>query len=499
MTRLLLFLSAASLLLPASIGASVVRGRVIDVDGAPVAEAYVQARAGERNQIRAQARTDMDGCYVLETPAGPLQLEAVKTGYYVVEAGGLTAPTISKTCPEQGYCGDVDFVLSPAAVVEAWLADAYGDAVANVQVILADPPPHSENGSREAQGKMRAIAYSDDLGFVRFWDIPPGTYEVQVRDRNMGYPARGPGFHTDPVEVVIAPGETSSEVRIPLRSAGSVFTISGVVKDLPEPGDSVGYMVILRRKATAGNRPTSRSMQSLQDGRFTIPGMTTGDYVAQLVRFSRDGVPPEIRLLGELRVDGDKKDLEMAIAPKTGVTATFDFGTGERTNLDLQIAPAEGAGLADGLRLVQPAETAENTALPSGEYRLRLYSNDSYLAEDYVFRVEPGQMTQLTVRIGTEFAGLSGTVRMEAADDKVKAAHFTVGIKGRGLVRKVQADDQGRFVFEKLPPGVYVASAWTEPDIDVQSDAAWRNAESSSRELRLEPGFDVEIDLTAKP
>lgn len=494
MIRFLLFLSAVSpLLLPAS----EVRGRVTDADGAPVSEAYVHARSGEQRQIRAQARTDEDGRYVLEAPEGPLQFESAKTGLYVVEAGGIASPTVSRTCPEEGACGELDFVLGAASAVDLWLADAYGDPVANIQVILTEPTPDREAGSRAAQWRPRAVVYSDDRGFARWWGVPPGSYEIQVRDRNMGYPARGPGFHADPRALVIAPGEAAVEVRIPLRSAGSVFTVSGFVKDLPEIGEGGGYMVSFRQKAEAGNRSTSRSMQPVRVGRFTVPGLTSGGYVAQLVRFSRDGTPPEVRLLGELEVDGDQKDLELTPRPKTGVAATFDFGEGERTNLRLQVIPVDGIGLTDGLQLERPSNTAENTALPPGEYRLRLYSNDSYLAEDYVFRVQPGLMTPLSIRIGREFARLSGTVRLEEGDRRAEAAHFTLGVRGRGLRRKVQADDQGQFVFDRLPPGTYVAAAWAEPDVDVESDAAWREADSS-RELQLEPGFEVEVDLTVK-
>jgi hypothetical protein len=62
----------------------------------------------------------------------------------------------------------------------------------------------------------------------------------------------------------------------------------------------------------------------------------------------------------------------------------------------------------------------------------------------------------------------------------------------------MQADEDGRFVFDKLPPGDYEVAAWPKPDVDVENDDAWSNVGSVNK-VQLEAGFDVEVNLTAAP
>lgn len=498
MARLLLLLSAVWL--PTLGLASEVTGRVLDADGAPVAAAYVQARAGERNQIRAQTQTDETGAYRLEVPEGPVKLEAKKTGWYVTEAGGLATASITKTCPAEGACGKVDFVLSPAPVVEAWLADEYGDPVASVSVSLSAPAPEGRQNPAQVWGRMRGRALSDDRGYLRFWDVPPGEYELKLMERGMG-PVRNSGYAADPQRIFLAPGDRRAEVRMGVRSGGASFAISGVIEGLPEAGEGERFGVSVRPKLKPGETSfwmTSRPLG--EDGKFSVPGLKKGEYVLQLTRYKQGPglVFPAQQLLGTVQVEGDVADLTLTPQPKTGVELTVDFGEEEPHHLWLQILPESGEGSLETLS-VRGTGRAEHGGLAPGEYRLILYSNDSYLEEDYRFRVERGQMTPLTVRIGTEFARLAGRVRLAEGAERASAAHFTVAAKGRNLRRKVQADDQGRFVIEKLPPGEYVVAAWVAPDVDVDDDGVWADAAGEVRELRLEPGFEVEIDLTARP
>jgi len=499
MARLLLLLSAVWL--PTLGLASEVTGRVLDADGVPVADAYVQARAGERREIRAQTRTDKTGAYRLEAPEGPVQLEAQKTGLYVVEAGGLAAPSITKTCPAEGECGEVDFVLGPAPVIEAWLVDEYGDPVSDATVTLSAPAPDRAQDATQTWGRIRGRAASDDRGYLRFWDVPPGEYELKLMDRNMGYPGRGISYSADPQRVSVAAGDRRAEVRMALRSGGASFTISGVVKGAPEPKEGEYVSISVRPKLKPGESSfwmTSRPLG--KDGSFTVPGLKKGEYVLQLTRYTRAQTfnLPEQQLLAEISVESDVSDLEFTPQPKTGVEVTVDFGEAEPHHLWFQLVPIAGAGSVESLS-VRGDQKASHGGLTAGEYRLVLFSNDSYLEQDYEFHVERGRMTPLDVRIGTEFASLTGTVQLAEGAERQSAAHFTVAVKGRRRRHKVQADDRGRFVIEKLAPGDYLIAAWAKPDVDVEDDAVWRDAAGEARELRLEPGFEVEIDLTAKP
>jgi hypothetical protein len=83
--------------------------------------------------------------------------------------------------------------------------------------------------------------------------------------------------------------------------------------------------------------------------------------------------------------------------------------------------------------------------------------------------------------------------------DRAGAAHFTVGVRGSWRRLKMQADEDGRFAFDKLAPGDYEVAAWSKPDVDVENDDIWAEAAGSASKVQIEPGFDVEINLTASP
>jgi hypothetical protein len=73
-----------------------------------------------------------------------------------------------------------------------------------------------------------------------------------------------------------------------------------------------------------------------------------------------------------------------------------------------------------------------------------------------------------------------------------------VGVRGRNT-RSVQTDNQGGFLFERLIPGDYEIAAWDRPVVDVEDSEVWREAGDRVKKIGVEPGSEVDIDLTIAP
>jgi hypothetical protein len=64
----------------------------------------------------------------------------------------------------------------------------------------------------------------------------------------------------------------------------------------------------------------------------------------------------------------------------------------------------------------------------------------------------------------------------------------------------MQADQNGRFDFDRVVPGEYRICAWSDPDTQpIFDDKTWAAAGGAVRKFSVETGSEVEIDLTAVP
>ena len=67
-------------------------------------------------------------------------------------------------------------------------------------------------------------------------------------------------------------------------------------------------------------------------------------------------------------------------------------------------------------------------------------------------------------------------------------------------MRPLQADQNGRFSFDRVVPGEYRICAWTDIDPNLIADeASWEAAGCEEKVIPVAPDSEVEIDLTATP
>src|SRR5215831_7949427 len=216
--RLLLFLSAFSAWLPASVdaaaqevqqtqtirigsgegpvsvlppgrtpktGTSVLRGRIVAGDtGSPVRRAQVRISSPDIGSKT--ALTDNQGRYEFrELPAGRFNLSVSKSGYVAMQYGQSRPFEPGKPIDlvDAQVMDKLDVALPRGGVLAGRVVDEAGEAVAEADVVAMRMQFQS--------GKRRLVptgrnATTNDLGQFRIYGLPPGEYYVSANFRNIG-------------------------------------------------------------------------------------------------------------------------------------------------------------------------------------------------------------------------------------------------------------------------------------------------------------------------
>ncbi len=478
----------------------IVTERSLSGESVPVAEAYVLAKAGAPEGLRtdftiAEAVTDEQGRYRLSgLPAGRVTVSIQAHGYYTVSSGGLEADSIARSCPERGDCGQTDFEIARGAVLEGWLNDAYGDPLPGLEVLLT-PASKASDDIEGRYGRMAGRSESDDRGYFRIWGLKPGRYELVASERGfMGPIRRSPRIERQIIE--IAPGETHAKARVAFAGDEKTFTLSGEVVGSEQEGPGPGRIMLLPMTYGAVFAPPN--FVTLKNGKFAFSGIQEGEYMIRLMNPASSGEGrPSFTPLGVVRVDRDIADLKLTPQPPTGLRGRVEFVDSPEAALFLQLVSAtDGRPTRLSLSVRSPEFTFEEAAIPPGEYKLQSHSPDHYLMDNPRFQVIPGQMQEVTIRVSNQRAVIRGTARLGSGEARAAAAHFTIGLRGERGKQKIQADDSGGFVFNRVIPGEYEIAAWEDLDIDVEDEEAWRRAAENVRRLVVEAGFETDVDLT---
>ena len=472
-----------------------VHGFVRDAaDSSPIPGAQVFAIAGEPRAIVAETTADAQGRYRLEATEDRFELTADALGYFVARAGDVDAETVARVCPASGDCGQTDFTLARAAVFDGWITDKYGNPMQSIEISLTPSSQPGEPTSRplvypDRQRNRNTRTASDDRGYFRFWGLRPGSYRIASRVRQ-----HYPGIPDPPAldqTIEIPAGEESVRMSFQLTEPPPAFTISGELEGV-DPGDKRWITL----EPLAGGE---RQIVYVDSGKFSHPA-PAGEYVARLEQVvNADMAEHQSDYLATLTIDRDIEGLRLRPQPPTGVRARAVF-------VDAPPAPFRLMLRSKDRPTSQPREIQfaageteiERHGFLPGDYTCGIRSQGYYLIERPEVTVVPGQLTEVELRLSNLRSTVRGKARFAAAGGKSEAAHVTVGIRGRNTL-SVQTDNEGGFLFEKLIPGEYEIAAWARPEVDVKSDEVWEEAGERVRRIVVEPGFEVEVDLTIAP
>lgn len=274
--------------MPSNLGTAVVRGRVVDDTGAPIAGASV--RLGMMASPAA-VTTDAQGRFEIRDVPGMtgMPLLASRTGY--VGRNGQREGQRAIHPRTEDLIEGVEIVLVRAGVIVGRVFGADGDPMVRAQVQAIRL---GRSFGRQTVSTNGFPDFTDDRGAFRLYGLAPGEYYVSVRPPASWQPptAAPPSGATQGPPTVLHPGvtdlasartvtvtsaaETTADASVPIVD---LYSVSGVVLD-PQ-----GRKL---EQATVSLRPGDRAAPeiplfssfgtSVRGGGFEIPRVPAGRY-----------------------------------------------------------------------------------------------------------------------------------------------------------------------------------------------------------------------------
>ena len=234
----------------------VLRGRVRESGGAPVADARLMA-------MRGFAAIDDRGEGVSDA-AGAFAIGGLKPGLYRLT---VRAPGHGMADREAEPGGEpIDIVLETAGSVTGLVVDERGRPVETFRVSARIPPrPQGPGGGRMMIGPPRVEPVSAADGRFVIDDVPPGTHVVEITA-----PERATATLTS---VKVSPGAATDVGRVTLGPGGIV---RGTVVDAT--GVAVPAAVVSFQGAARSVGPSPPMAEAMTDstGSFELRGVSTG-------------------------------------------------------------------------------------------------------------------------------------------------------------------------------------------------------------------------------
>ena len=469
-----------------------VAGRVwrqAGAERAPLAGARVVLTQQPDGRLLGLTRSDSQGRFAFAGPVnGRVRLRFSRPGFTPAAGDDYRNADCS------GPCGPIEMEMIPAATLSGTVRDDLGEPIVDGRVTL------------ECDGDEgpRAFTPTDDRGRFRLSGLAPADgCRVDVDTRRMG--PRAVELESEPVEVEIEAG-VSRELALTLRAAPpAAVRVSGVVQGHRAEPDSPGVLFVYSVSRRGGGPGSSRRVRLEPDGKFALDDLRPGDYA-----FRTQGAGRQADVyLGRHAIRGDVEGLVLTPQEPWIFAGRVELdGNPPAGGIFLRLLSNEGGG-AVGFE-ARPPEfeiRARAADLAPGEFRAQHGGRDWFIREveaggvsypPEAVRLSASAAGSLVFRLSSEMASIRGRVKADAGGGA--APHFLVAIRGPHGVDSVQADQQGRFVFDKAPPGDYQIGAWAGASAAaVRADAVWDRAGRAVREFSVEPGAEIEIELTAVP
>jgi hypothetical protein len=505
---------AALFLLAFSAQAAVVSGSVFLRSGSarrPLAGVAVMARAADGNDLLQSADTDVEGRYVLAgLPRTRVSVGAARRGYVAQAAAGAQSRLIIDLSVDEAV-SDNDFDLLPGGVITGHIADPTGEPLEGVQV---SPWRITHFGGRH-RAPTGAAASTDDRGVYRIFGLDPGRYILLAqRTRRLGepfflplyYPGRSEESRAEEIEVRAASEVAGIDMTL---GAETSCRLAGKVVDVDH--ERLGHITV---QATTADRADSISTGSDPGGNFTFGGLPAGTYI--ITAYEQRFLARRQQILARQTVDLRANVAGLLLRPgRTGsLTGAVGFAVSGRvrakppdvrihvTNRD-DLKTAETAASPPDYKFefpdLWPGVYAIELVSPAGAYLQRVLLRDKALDPPEI-TVPEGAVATVRLAVAFDFARLRGVVKAPGGAAPLPEARVALAEPGGSPVRfrTVQADQRGRWFFDRVRPGDYRLCAWPAMDPDaLYATETWQRAGRAVKPVAIEPGADVEVDLTA--
>jgi len=444
------------LMAAACVTAQEISGTAVDsVTGAPLGKVLVEVTG-------ASTTTDAHGHFTLSSlPPGQYQLTGARNGY--LEATGNLV-----TLEAGQSVKDVQFKLDPFGVIAGTVRDSDGEPMAGIAVTVSRLQYDSHGRRRISR---EGTADTDDLGQYRIPFLERGRYYVRAeketspaRQTDVGTGERVTGVditlsHPSTVEVsghATAPAGTNlSSVRLNAGEDGLSFTVNAQVSS---NGDFVfrgvpSGVYTLTAEASPPKRPSSDFYELIAQGRYRthVPIIVGADPVKDI----------------KVTVDaGTEVSGHLNVRPSATTAIVFD-GDGDQV---------ESAYVHN--------DQTFSVNLARGHYNINRNIMNGYIVHSIQFDgrdiqdegltiAGPGKVS-LEITLGKDGGRVDGIVADKNGRPVPGATVVLVPEASRrshsDLFQNVEADQQGHYKIETIPPGKYQLFAWEEDEDNVWMD-----------------------------
>lgn len=507
-----------ALLVSSAAGQSTLTGHVFAVEGSvrsPAKGAWVVASSGSPALIITSSQADASGAYILQgLPEGRVEFSVSHRGHFTMEAGGAPASLLARTCPPNGSCGEADFVIARASVLEGYVSDPFGDPLAEVIIDIQK----IENGLRPAAATRfdrftRPSYYTDDRGYFRIFGLAPGDYEITPQAGRLNREI----YTSEPVRVSVELGRSSSPLYLSMAATADPVHIGGVIEGLILQGGEFVRVIAANANGSGQGRPMAPiRVEAQDDGTPTLSGeLPPGDYIltAEIVSLGNGPrtSPSRVVALGRQRIDSNTTDLRFTARPGASFIGHIRFDHIEPRRVNLTLTPLDG-GTPDAVRFGgngrfqgggrggrRDNSSFQRSALLPGRYRLEANCNDCFIDSETEFFLSEGAAVEAEIVVSGAFAEVRGTVRPPQSDTPA-AGPFLIALRNSaGRVFSTQTDATGRYSFAKVLPGDYEICAWVDVSVRTAEAQTWTAAGAAVKRFPVSAGDRTEIQLTATP
>lgn len=511
---------------------SSIAGR-ITLQGQPVPEVLVTITKDSFNYENplAQARTDAEGRYKFTNLTAQSYRITPLTGPYVASGNRDFYGTFLKVTLQAGEeATGLDFTLTRGGVITGRVTDAEGKPMIRQSLTI------SRVGPKGDQQVIQPNLSTDDRGIYRMYGLTAGQYVVsagrnpQQQVYGLGnrifyaqtfYPGTNQRAEAKIIEV--SEGSEATGVDIQLGAPQTAFSATGRVVNA-ETGAPVAGVIIGYGKLTNGqlNGFGFDGVRTATDGRFTLNGLSAGEYAAFSADFGNQKKETYTDSVQFSITDDDVKDLE--IKQHQGLRLSGQVVVEGATNTAQALArlpeimafyprnPNNITSFAgDNATQVAPDGTFTITGLRPGKLQLafkdinnapfsliRMTLNGADIARDGI-EVVAGQNVENVLLVAEEGTSkltgqanfINGTL---AAQDQV---HLSVSRRNQaGFSRRTQLDARRSFVLNNLGRGEYALR------ISVFGPSGPRYTTVAPHTVRVdgpENNITLTIDLAAVP
>jgi hypothetical protein len=486
--------SAAAAQTPLPASSVTITGRILTRDDAALPRVKVAANDPATNRLFQAVMSDDRGRFAVAVPAdADARLTFTKGGYasYQVRVSRADLKVALEVRMVRG------------AAITGQVSDQFGDAAPATQVIARRL---AADGGAVPPGPLEFSADADDRGEFRIGGLPEGRYAVSVApiraanappahepillDVTQGDLVSAPNLTTSlpvgagvPAEVTLGPAETSA--------------ISGRITSAA--GRSVANATI---RAMRNGAPIRFGISD-KDGRYTVSGLSPGDYRVEALRngyvplqWGQDAIGQQGRVVA-VRADQTVERIDITLQRGAAIAGTVVDEHGEPLQ-GVMVDILQVASLAGQLRAMRSRGRATDDLgrfrvfnLLPGTYLVRAQTGaviansttDGYAPVFYPGTALVDQAARVQVSLGRDALDIDIVVQPVPAPRVTGTAISSSGQPIRGGIlmftsersggiqvepMTAQPNPDGSFVFEHVPPGLYVVQAATpgprEPD-----------------------------------